>query len=150
MVKTLRTVWGGDVYNHYGTTEMGLGGGVECAAHRGYHLREADLYFEIVDPLTGEHVEDGEFGEVVFTTLTREGMPLIRYRMGGPQPLSPGAMSLRDGAEDDGKSFGAIRWLRPGGKSVVYNCPNLTKLSLPSPGCWITPSRWQGVKKSRA
>jgi phenylacetate-coenzyme A ligase PaaK-like adenylate-forming protein len=70
------------VFNHYGATEMGLGGGVECEAHRGFHLREADIYFEIVNPETGEPVSDGEYGEVVFSTLTRHGMPLIRYRMG--------------------------------------------------------------------
>lgn len=74
--------WGCRVFNHYGSTEMGLGGGVECEALRGYHLREADLYFEIVDPVSGQAVPDGECGEVVFTTLTREGMPLIRYKTG--------------------------------------------------------------------
>jgi phenylacetate-CoA ligase len=52
-------------------TEMGLGGVVDCEARRGYHMREADLYVEIVDPRTGEAVSDGETGEVVFTTLTR-------------------------------------------------------------------------------
>jgi len=56
--------------------------GVDCEARRGYHLREADLYVEIVDPRTGEPVPDGETGEVVFTTLTRQAMPLIRYRTG--------------------------------------------------------------------
>ncbi len=71
-----------EVYNHYGMTEMGLGGGVDCEARRGYHLREADLLFEIIDPVSGERVPDGEYGEVVFTTLTRRGMPLIRYRTG--------------------------------------------------------------------
>jgi phenylacetate-coenzyme A ligase PaaK-like adenylate-forming protein len=70
------------VYNHYGMTEMGLGGGVDCEARRGYHLREADLLFEIIDPSTGAVLPDGECGEVVFTTLTRRGMPLIRYRTG--------------------------------------------------------------------
>jgi phenylacetate-coenzyme A ligase PaaK-like adenylate-forming protein len=63
-------------------TEMGLGGGVECQARKGYHLREADLLVEIVDPVTGQPLEDGTPGEVVFTTLTRNGMPLIRYRTG--------------------------------------------------------------------
>jgi phenylacetate-coenzyme A ligase PaaK-like adenylate-forming protein len=82
IVNVLETTWGCKVFNHYGTTEMGLGGGVECEAHRGYHLREADMLFEIVNPETGEPVPDGEYGEVVFTTLTRRGMPLIRYRMG--------------------------------------------------------------------
>ncbi|AWI03631.1 DVU_1553 family AMP-dependent CoA ligase [Clostridium drakei] len=70
------------VFTHYGMTEMGYGGGVECEALNGYHMRENDLYFEIVDPYTGEVVKDGEYGEIVFTTLTREGMPLIRYRTG--------------------------------------------------------------------
>jgi phenylacetate-coenzyme A ligase PaaK-like adenylate-forming protein len=82
IVRGLERIWGCQVFNHYGATEMGLGGGVECEAHRGHHLREADMLFEIVNPETGEPVSDGEYGEVVFTTLTRCGMPLIRYRMG--------------------------------------------------------------------
>jgi phenylacetate-coenzyme A ligase PaaK-like adenylate-forming protein len=79
---SLADTWGCEAYSHYGMTEMGLGGGVECHARNGYHLREADLLFEIVDPDTGERVNDGECGEVVFSTLTRRGMPLIRYRTG--------------------------------------------------------------------
>jgi phenylacetate-coenzyme A ligase PaaK-like adenylate-forming protein len=81
-VSELEDTWGCKVFNHYGATEMGLGGGVECEAHRGFHLREADMFFEIVNPETGEPVPDGEYGEVVFSTLTRRGMPLVRYRMG--------------------------------------------------------------------
>ena len=82
IAKTLEEVWGCRVFNHYGMTEMGLGGGVECEALDGYHLREADLCFEVVDHETGEPCSDGMIGEVVFTTLTRRGMPLIRYRTG--------------------------------------------------------------------
>ena len=82
IAKTLEEVWGCQVFSHYGTTEMGLGGGVECRALDGYHLREADLYFEMVDHETGETCPDGTMGEVVFTTITRRGMPLIRYRTG--------------------------------------------------------------------
>jgi phenylacetate-coenzyme A ligase PaaK-like adenylate-forming protein len=82
IARELRRIWGADVYNHYGMTETGFGGGVECAAHFGCHMRELDLYFEIVDPWTGEPVRDGEAGEIVFTTLNRRGMPLIRYRTG--------------------------------------------------------------------
>lgn len=82
IVNELEYRWGCKVFNHYGSTEMGLGGGVECEAHSGYHLREADLLFEIVNEKTGEPVPDGEYGEVVFSTLTRRGMPLIRYRTG--------------------------------------------------------------------
>jgi phenylacetate-CoA ligase len=74
--------WGCEVFDHYGMTEMGLGGGVDCAAHAGYHMREAELLFEIVDPASGAPVADGELGEVVLTTLTRRGLPLIRYRTG--------------------------------------------------------------------
>lgn len=70
------------VYNHYGMSEMGYGGGVECDCLNGYHLRESDLYFEIIDPKTGKTVQDGEYGEVVFTTFGREAMPLIRYKTG--------------------------------------------------------------------
>lgn len=70
------------VYTHYGMTEMGLGGGVECEALNGCHMREADMYFEIIDIETGKNLPDGEYGEIVFTTLTRKGMPLIRYRTG--------------------------------------------------------------------
>jgi len=70
------------VFNHYGMTEMGYGGGVECQALNGYHLREGDLYFEIIDPVSGKPVADGVYGEVVFTSFNREAMPLIRYRTG--------------------------------------------------------------------
>ena len=82
LVRRLRHRTGCEIFEHYGMTEMGLGGGVDCAAHMGYHLREADLFFEIVDPATGEPVPDGETGEIVFTTLHRTAMPLIRYRTG--------------------------------------------------------------------
>lgn len=82
IVQVLHQVWGCTVIEHYGMTEMGLGGGTECVAHAGYHLHEADLYFEIVDPQTGEVVPAGQVGEVVVTTLTRQAMPLLRYRTG--------------------------------------------------------------------
>jgi phenylacetate-coenzyme A ligase PaaK-like adenylate-forming protein len=82
VVAAIEQAWDCRVYNHYGATEMGLGGGVDCAAHAGLHLREADLLFEIVDPATGAPLAAGEEGEIVFTTLTREAMPLLRYRTG--------------------------------------------------------------------
>jgi phenylacetate-coenzyme A ligase PaaK-like adenylate-forming protein len=82
LAETLGEVWGCRVFTHYAMTEMGHGGGIECEALVGYHLREADLYFEVVDHETGEVCSDGAMGEVVFTTLTRQGMPLIRYKTG--------------------------------------------------------------------
>ncbi len=82
LTKKANSLFGCKVFEHYGSTEMGLGGAVSCHMVEGYHPREADLYFEIIDPMTGELVEDGKWGEVVFTTLTRKGMPFIRYRTG--------------------------------------------------------------------
>src|SRR5262249_28781599 len=66
------------------------------------HLREADLYTEIIDPETGQPVADGIPGEVVFTTLTRQGMPLVRYRTGDrarmlPDPCPCGTLLKRLG-----------------------------------------------------
>jgi phenylacetate-coenzyme A ligase PaaK-like adenylate-forming protein len=100
VVDALRLAWGCDVCDHYGMTEMGLGGALECSAHQGYHLRDADLLFEITDPVDGEPVKHGEYGEVVFSTLTRLGMPLIRYRTGDrsrllTQPCACGSVLKR-------------------------------------------------------
>ena len=86
----LKAFWGCEVFDHYGMTETGLGGGVECSAHLGYHMREVDLYIEIIDPESGEALPDGEEGEVVITTLTRNAMPLVRYRTGDISHVNPG------------------------------------------------------------
>jgi phenylacetate-coenzyme A ligase PaaK-like adenylate-forming protein len=80
MRANLQSAWNCEVFTHYGLTEMGLGVAVECPAHNGYHFNEIDLLAEVIDPETGEVLPDGEEGELVFTTLTREAMPLIRYR----------------------------------------------------------------------
>jgi phenylacetate-CoA ligase len=82
--------WDCRVYEHYGSTELGLGGAVQCRAFAGLHIREADLLFEVVEPSTGEPVPDGREGELVATTLTRRGMPLIRYRTGDLVRLAAG------------------------------------------------------------
>jgi len=100
IVDELTQIWRCPVFEHYGMTEMGLGGGVQCSAHKGYHLREADFFFEIIDPDTGQPVRDGRTGEVVFTTLTRKAMPLIRYRTGDlarfiPEPCPCGTLLKR-------------------------------------------------------
>lgn len=89
VVEALLSAWNCRVFQHYGMTEMGFGGGVECAIHQGYHLCEADLFFEIIDPQTENSLPAGTPGEVVFTTLTREGMPLIRYRTGDMAAIIP-------------------------------------------------------------
>lgn len=89
LIRELTDRYGCKVFTHYGMTESGYGGGVECEALNGYHMREADLYFEIINPETGRVVPDGEWGEAVFTTLTRQAMPLIRYRTGDFASFSP-------------------------------------------------------------
>lgn len=90
LVEGIEESWNCTVFSHYGLTEIGYGGGVECRARQGYHLREADLYIEIIDPLTGQVQPEGESGEIVVTTLTRRGMPLIRYRTGDVSRFIPG------------------------------------------------------------
>jgi phenylacetate-coenzyme A ligase PaaK-like adenylate-forming protein len=100
LVTEIRRTWGCPAINHYGMTEMGLTGGVECQALAGYHLREPDLYFEVIDPLSGAVLPAGAMGEVVVTTLTRTGMPLIRYRTGDlarflPKPCPCGSVLPR-------------------------------------------------------
>lgn len=78
----LRRLWGAEVFDHWGMTETGLGGAVECPCHDGLHVRELDLRLEIVDPLTGAVQPEGTPGEIVVTTLGRRAMPLVRYRTG--------------------------------------------------------------------
>lgn len=68
-------------YDIYGLTEIsGPGVGGECEYQDGTHLWEDHFYPEIVDPQTLQPVAPGELGELVFTTLTKDGMPMIRYR----------------------------------------------------------------------
>jgi phenylacetate-coenzyme A ligase PaaK-like adenylate-forming protein len=112
IVDELTQVWRCQVFEHYGMTEMGLGGGVQCSVHEGYHFREADFFFEIIDPDTTRPVPEGRTGEVVFTTLTRKGMPLIRYRTGDmarfiPEPCPCGTMLKRMG-RIEGRLTGAV------------------------------------------
>ncbi|HXG04962.1 MAG TPA: phenylacetate--CoA ligase [Candidatus Binatia bacterium] len=68
-------------YDIIGMTETGGPGlGIDCAARRGIHVWEDHYYVEVVDPTTGEGIPDGREGELVVSTLAREGLPLIRYR----------------------------------------------------------------------
>ena len=68
-------------YDVYGLTEIcGPGVAYECSEQRGMHVNEDHFIIEIIDPETGEHVPDGTKGEIVFTCLTKEAFPLIRFR----------------------------------------------------------------------
>ena len=87
---SLAELWDCEIFEHYGMTEMGLGGGVDCAAHDGYHMRDNELLVEIVDPASDAALAPGQFGEVVVSTLMRRGLPLIRYRTGDVSRVLPG------------------------------------------------------------
>jgi len=70
-----------EAFDIYGLTEMvGPGVAVECPYHEGLHIAEDHFLPEIIDPDTAEPVEDGKVGELVFTSITKEGQPLLRYR----------------------------------------------------------------------
>jgi phenylacetate-CoA ligase len=68
-------------YDIYGLTETsGPGVAFECECQNGMHINEDNFYPEIIDPNTGEQLPEGEEGELVFTSITKEAFPLIRYR----------------------------------------------------------------------
>lgn len=80
-----------EIYDIYGLTEVyGPGISIDCSLHNGLHYWDDYLYFEIIDPQTLEPVPDGKYGELVITTLCKEGAPLIRYRTHDMTRLLPG------------------------------------------------------------
>ena len=81
MRKRIATELGIELYDIYGLTEVyGPGIGINCNKGEGIHIWDDYLYIEILDPVTGEKVPEGEVGEIVLTTLKKEGAPLIRFR----------------------------------------------------------------------
>ncbi len=80
-----------ELFDIYGLTEIyGPGIGISCKYNTGMHYWDDFIYLEIIDPKTGENVPDGEFGEIVITTLVKEGAPLIRYRTHDLSRIIPG------------------------------------------------------------
>ena len=80
-----------EIYDIYGLTEVyGPGIGISCDEHHGMHIWEDYVYIEVVDPATGAPLPDGEIGELVLTTLQKEGAPLIRYRTHDLTRIIPG------------------------------------------------------------
>lgn len=81
MRRELEQRWNIVVTENYGLSEvMGPGVAGECTEHTGMHINEDHFLLEIIDPETGKHVKEGEKGEVVITPLTKEALPLLRYR----------------------------------------------------------------------
>lgn len=80
-----------ELYDIYGLTEIyGPGIGISCKYDSGMHYWDDYIYIEIIDPITGKPVPDGTLGEVVITTLVKEGAPLIRYRTHDLSRIIPG------------------------------------------------------------
>jgi phenylacetate-CoA ligase len=80
-----------EAFDIYGLSEIiGPGVGCECRRHQGLHIFEDHFYPEIVDPATGEPLPDGSEGELVLTTLSKQAMPMVRYRTRDITMILPG------------------------------------------------------------
>ncbi len=107
-------------YDIYGLTEViGPGVAAECDRRQGLHINEDHFLVEVVDPATGEVLPEGAEGELVFTTLTKEAFPLVRYRSGDIASLLPGScpcgrtlarMSRLRGRTDDMIFFQGVKF----------------------------------------
>ena len=81
MRREIEERFGLEAFDIYGLTEViGPGVAAECFLHQGLHVNEDHFYPEVIDPESGKRLPDGEVGELVFTCLTREALPLLRYR----------------------------------------------------------------------
>ena len=89
--KYIKEKLGIELYDIYGLTEIyGPGIGISCDAQKGMHYWDDYVYIEIIDPKTGKTLPDGEEGEIVITTLVKEGAPLIRFRTHDISRIIPG------------------------------------------------------------
>ena len=122
-----------DAVDIYGLSEvMGPGVANECVETKdGLHVWEDHFYPEIIDPQTGAVLPDGEPGEIVFTSLTKEGMPVIRYRTRDLTKLQPGtARSMRrmekvTGRSDDMMIVRGINVFPTQIEEQLLRCPGL-------------------------
>ncbi|MEM3404644.1 MAG: AMP-binding protein [Nitrososphaeria archaeon] len=107
MRERITKIWDADIHNVYGISELcGPGVGVDCHVHRGIHLFEDNYLVEVIDPKTGEVLEPEEEGELVFTTLERDAMPLLRYR-------SRDLTFMFDTYDCDcGRTFCRVEWIK--------------------------------------
>ncbi|MDN5374712.1 MAG: phenylacetate-CoA ligase [Methanothermobacter sp.] len=109
MRETIEARLGLTALNIYGLTEIiGPGVAMECTEKKGLHIAEDHFYPEIIDPKTGEKLPNGTKGELVLTTLTREGMPVLRFR-------TKDITALRDGECECGRTL--VRMDRITGRS---------------------------------
>jgi phenylacetate-CoA ligase len=95
------------IYDIYGLTELyGPGTGLECHCHQGIHYWSDHFIFEIIDPVTLKPVTPGERGELVVTTLKKEGSPLIRYRTHDITRILPGPCPCGNPFPRHGRIYG--------------------------------------------
>lgn len=89
--KRIEEIFDIKAYNSYGLSEMnGPGVAFECPEQNGMHLWEDSYILEVIDPASLEPVEDGQVGELVLTTIRRDGMPIVRYRTRDLTRILPG------------------------------------------------------------
>jgi len=135
MRKELQEKLGIKAYDIYGLTEIiGPGVGYECECQNGTHLCEDHFYPEIVNPESGEPLPPGAIGELVFSTITKEGMPLLRFRTRdltslNYEPCECGRTSLRMskilGRSDDMLIIRGVNVFPSQVESVICEIPQL-------------------------
>lgn len=123
-------------FDIYGLTEViGPGVAAECFQRNGLHIQEDHFYPEVIDPETGRHLPDGEIGELVLTCLTREALPLLRYRTRDRlalthEPCACGRTSIRmqrvKGRTDDMLSVRGVNIFPTQIEQVLLSQPDLT------------------------
>jgi phenylacetate-CoA ligase len=136
MRSRIETELGIETFDIYGLTEIyGPGIALDCSFHEGMHYWSDHLLFEIIDPITGEQLPDGTLGELVITTLTKEGAPLIRYRTRDLTRIIPGLCKCGCpfpridrilGRSDDRIKFKAVN-IYPGQiEDVIHKVPGVS------------------------
>jgi phenylacetate-CoA ligase len=136
MRKTLESKAGLKAIDIYGLSEViGPGIGIECIEHQqGLHIAEDHFFVEVIDPSTGESLPYGETGELVFTSLTKEACPIIRYRTGDiaflyPEPCACGRTHIRmsriKGRLDDMVTIRGVNVFPSEIEEIVFSNPNL-------------------------
>ncbi|MDI9643910.1 MAG: phenylacetate--CoA ligase [Candidatus Verstraetearchaeota archaeon] len=104
--RKIETSLGIGAFNNYGLAEVGGPGvAIECPQKSGLHVWEDHFLMEVVDPTTGEPLEEEEEGELVITPLDREAMPILRYRTGD-------LTKIIDGKCECGRTHRRIEWIR--------------------------------------
>ena len=136
MRSRIKNELGIETFDIYGLTEIyGPGIALDCSFHEGMHYWSDHLLFEIIDPITGEQLPEGTLGELVITTLTKDGAPLIRYRTRDLTRIIPGVCKCGCpfpridrilGRSDDRIKFKAVN-IYPGQvEDVIHRVPGVS------------------------